>query len=238
MTPATRVLALDTVLLSGAHPSAEAGMCVMEAVAYVAGERHSDHPTCACPVVSDFLRAWNDALPDDDTRTRLLTPLIPKLIDSKSTRAVERKRSWLAFDWLIREQAPAWLALVESLREHEAALRGLLPVISSSRVQVSSAAIFAARDASAAARDAAWAAARDAAWAAARDAARDAAWAAARDAAWAAARDAAWAAATNRLAPIVASLQPSALLLVERMLAVTPETTDEQLDALCDWSRR
>jgi hypothetical protein len=109
-------------------------------------------------------------------------------------------------------------------------------------VQVSSAAIFAARDASAAARDAAWAAARDAAWAAAWDAAWDAAWAAARDAAWdaawAAARDAAWAAATNRLAPIVASLQPSALLLVERMLAVTPETTDEQLDALCDWSRR
>ena len=57
----------------------------------------------------------------------------------------------------------------------------------------------AARDARAAAWDAAWAAARaaawDAAWAAAWAAARDAAWdarAAARDAAWAAASDAAW----------------------------------------------
>jgi hypothetical protein len=31
-------------LLEGSHTSAEDGMCVMEAVAYVAGEPFSDHP--------------------------------------------------------------------------------------------------------------------------------------------------------------------------------------------------
>ena len=76
-----------------------------------------------------------------------------------------------------------------------------------------------------AARDAAWAAARDAAWDAARDAARDAAWDAARAAAWAAAWDAAraaaWAAAWEKLAPTVKLLQSSALLLLDRMIAVT-----------------
>jgi hypothetical protein len=56
-------------LYSGKHdPNGK--MCAMEAVAFVAGEPWSDHPECACPVLSTFMRAWNDALPDRD-RTRL-----------------------------------------------------------------------------------------------------------------------------------------------------------------------
>ena len=38
---ADRLAALPA-LGNGAHPSPDAGMCVMEAVAYVAGESHSD----------------------------------------------------------------------------------------------------------------------------------------------------------------------------------------------------
>ena len=94
----------------------------------------------------------------------------------------------------------------------------------------------------AAAWDAAWAAARDAAWAAAwaaaRDAARDAAWAAAWAAARAAARDAAektggsyddqYQAAYKAAKPLIDAkfseitpgLQQSALLLLDRMIAV------------------
>lgn len=62
----------------GAHPSQEA-MCVMEAVAYVAGEPWSDEPECASPTIATFLRTWNDSLPSDEERTRLLAPLIPRL---------------------------------------------------------------------------------------------------------------------------------------------------------------
>ncbi len=36
----------DITLRSGAHSSREDGMCLMEAVSFYAGEKHSDHPTC------------------------------------------------------------------------------------------------------------------------------------------------------------------------------------------------
>ena len=73
-----------------------------------------------------------------------------------------------------------------------------------------------------AARAAAWAAAGDAAGAAAGAAA----WAAVGAAAWAVAWDVlAPAVARDVLAPAVAALQPSALALIDRMIAVTAEVT-------------
>ena len=39
-------------LYSGKHDEDDAERCVMEAVAYVAGEPHSDHPKCACAVIT------------------------------------------------------------------------------------------------------------------------------------------------------------------------------------------
>jgi hypothetical protein len=59
----TPTLDLDTLTLQkGAHDSPDAGMCVMEAVAYISGEPFSDHPACASPILSAFLRRWNDDL--------------------------------------------------------------------------------------------------------------------------------------------------------------------------------
>ena len=65
------------VLAKGEHQDKMDAYCVMEAVAYVAGEPWSDHPQCACPVLTSFLISWNDAL-DDVTRQRL-KPYIPRL---------------------------------------------------------------------------------------------------------------------------------------------------------------
>ena len=51
--PAKNAATIDIealVLQKGAHRSAAEGMCIMEAVAYVAGEPFSDHPSCASPV--------------------------------------------------------------------------------------------------------------------------------------------------------------------------------------------
>ncbi len=66
---------------SGSHdpPNGKMEACVMEAVSYVAGEVWSDHPECACPVIASFLRSWNDGLPNDAERTRLLRPLVTRL---------------------------------------------------------------------------------------------------------------------------------------------------------------
>src|SRR5262245_43403878 len=190
----------------------------MEAVAWLAGEQHSDQPTCACPVIGAFMRTWGDSIRDDETRTRLLRPLVPLLVGSRSTSGVELKRSYLALDWLARECAPAWLSLRADLKEHADALRGLKPLVDSTSCRAARVtARTAARDAAAvavgtailaadwdaaaiaAAWDAAKAAAGAAAWNAAKTAAGNAgwnsAWAAAGAAAWDLAKDAAAAAA-------------------------------------------
>jgi hypothetical protein len=204
----TDLLAKIPALSKGAHEPGDA-MCILEAVSFVAGEPWSDHPKCACPVIGAFLRNWNDSLPDDE-RDTLLRPFIPRLINTKGNKKLERRRALMATDWLIRVHTPAWLRLagltanadaLASLPEITDVARcpSLMPVLNAARTNAAAAGAAAG----AAAWDAAWDAARDAAWAAAGAAAGDAAWdaagaaawAAARDAAWAAARDAAWAAA-------------------------------------------
>ncbi len=229
-----------TTLARGKHDEGEA-MCAMEAVAWLAGEPWSDAPQCASPVIAAFVRSWNDALPDAD-RARLLLPLLPDVIGTRTTDADDETRAWMATDWLVRVNAPAWLDLTPSLSAHAAALRALPPIMSSAIARDSQSVIAAAWDAAwDAARDAASVAASVAAWAAAMGAARDAAsvagsvaagdaaMGAARDAAravaraaeWDAARDAAW----DALAPTVTTLQASAQDLVRRMCAVGREVS-------------
>ena len=180
----------------GSH-SPDSTFCVMEAVAYVAGEPWSDSPACACPVISAFLRSWNDSLPSDAERDRLLKPLIPKLVNT-CNKKLEMKRSLMAADWLVRVHTPEWLRLAGRIKQAES-LEQLPEITSMAQIPSIRGPIEAVRDdayaAWAAAWDAAGDAARAAAGAAARAAAGDAAWAAARAAARDAARDAAWAAA-------------------------------------------
>ena len=190
-------------------PTGDRDLCIMEAVAYMAGEPWSDSPACASPVISAFLRSWNDGLSDDD-RDRLLPAAVwvPRLVGSRGDDATEERRAYLALDWLIRVQTPAWFDLLPSLAMHAAALRALPGV-------VDRASAAASQDVVAAARDAAGDAARYAAWDAAGYAAGAAARAAAGDAAWAAARDA----AGDAIKPTVEAVQASAVDLLRRMCA-------------------
>ena len=186
---------------SGSHETREDGMCVMEAVAYVAGEQHSDAPQCASPVISAFMRSWNDGLPSDEERNRLLSQFVFRLPGTKAPADIELQRSWMCFDWLVRECAAEFMSLSPSLATHANVLRGL-PEINATNVDVVVPVI-----------QAAGAAARAAAGAAARAAAGAAAW----DAAWAAAWDAAW----EKISPSIARLQASAVNLVDRMIRLT-----------------
>jgi len=210
----TRTLDLDKLhLRTGSHdPNDEQRMCVMEAVAFLAGEEWSDHPACASRIVATFLRSWNDVLPDDQRQE--LRQYIPRLVGSAGTPEQEERRSWMALDWLVRVQAPAWLRLA-GLTEQADMLTGMAEVTPETCPSIKAPLQAVRQDAAAAwdaAWDAAWAAARAAAWDAARAAARDAA----RDAAWDAAR-----AAARELAPTVDELRAEAHRLVDRMLAVT-----------------
>ncbi len=94
-------------LLVGSHQSIERGLCILEAVSYVAGEKWSDHPQCASPVIAAFLRSWNDRLPDDERQS--LKQYIPLLVGSRGSAELERRRSWMMTDWVVRDSAPRWL---------------------------------------------------------------------------------------------------------------------------------
>ena len=219
---------LDTLTLcTGAGTLDSGALCVMQAVDYVTSGGTSDHPECASTAITKFLIRWNDSLPSDADRDRLLRPLIADVVGTRTTDADELTRSWLAYDWLVRVQMVAWMRLTPSLVVHADAVAALAPIASKAAMDAAWPTIASARDASSAAWTAAGAAAGaaagDAAGAAARAAARDAAGDAAGAAAWDAARDAAWAAVGAALADTVAALQVSAQQLVRDMCAVGRE---------------
>jgi hypothetical protein len=225
----------------GAHPTPDAGMCLMEAVAYVRGVAHTDHPACVAPLLGEMGRSLNDVLPDDLRQQLVL--VIPDLPGTAGD-GHDEQRSYMALDWLIRTWLPAWLDLSPACREDAAKVRELGRIVDLASAERAGPVVRQAQTTAAAAGAAAWAAAGAAAgaaaWAAAGAAARDAAWAAAWDAAWdaagaaagAAARDAAGAAARDAagaaaraaaraaLRPTVEQLQTSAIELYGRMSRV------------------
>ncbi len=148
-------------LKQGAH-SPNSTFCVMEAVAYVAGESWSDHPECACPVIGAFLRSWNDSLRSDAERDHLLKSLVPRLVGTRNL-ALEKRRSLMAADWLVRVHTPAWLRLA-GLTSQAQSLEQLPKIISMAQIPSIRGPVEAVRKDAAAA----WDAARAAAWDAAR----------------------------------------------------------------------
>lgn len=82
--PDLRPLPPGTLLYAGAHRPSQGRLCVMEAVAYVAGEAHSDRPTCASLVLASYARALNDvSWPSDEERTAALAPIVPLLVGTR-----------------------------------------------------------------------------------------------------------------------------------------------------------
>ncbi len=106
----------QTIRLStGKHSSPETGACVMELVSMLAGEPFSDQPQSACPVISSFLRAYNDRV--NDERRQDLYRYAAELVGTRSSRIVEQARAELiaawgrdmwARRWTRRFAPPAW----------------------------------------------------------------------------------------------------------------------------------
>jgi hypothetical protein len=209
---------LDTLTLAkGAHDTRQSGVCLLEAVAWWAGQAHTDSPPCVSPVLRTFGVRLNDVLPDD--RRQALKPLIP-LLPGTAGDGLDEVRSYMALDWLIRTYTPTWLELA-GLTDEARSLRGLRRIVDLVAAEQAGPVVRAAAERAYAAGDAAGAAAGDAAWAAAGDAA----WAAAGDAAGDAAGAAAWAAAGDALQPTVDTLQQSAIDLFIAMIQPGSEAT-------------
>ena len=97
----------------GGHKSPKQGMCIMEAVSYIAGEQFSAYPECACPVITGFMVSFNDTLLDNAARDRWIKPLIPAIVGSRVFQADGKKdadvlirRSLIAGDAALRRFVP------------------------------------------------------------------------------------------------------------------------------------
>src|SRR3954470_6658475 len=73
----------QTVRLSkGRHKNAAEGTCVAELTSMLAGERFTDHPRCACPALTAFLRGYNDAI--DNGKRQDLYALASELVGTRA----------------------------------------------------------------------------------------------------------------------------------------------------------
>lgn len=89
---------------NGNHESRMAGMCAMEALAYLAGEQHGDRPACVSPVIRDFVVHWNDNLSDHDRQT-VLRPLLHKMLYTHTTMEDENERELIKASFAVRDHA-------------------------------------------------------------------------------------------------------------------------------------
>ena len=96
-------------------------LCVMSLVALLAGERHTDRPKAACPVIATFAIKINDGI-DCDAR-QSLKPFAPRIVGTRDGLA--RGRAWLLVNGILGEVLPRWAqdsghpvsaALIEQLR--------------------------------------------------------------------------------------------------------------------------
>ncbi len=192
-------LARVSCLKKGSHQTADE-LCLLEAVAFITGLPHSDHPECTDPVLGAYGRVVNDFMTDEERQQ--LVPLIPKLVGTNVGHEVSLRRAMLLCDATIRQILPITFESI-GLTEVANTLRNL------DEVKDTASAWSAASAASAA-----WSAARSAAWSAARSAesAARSAESAARSAAW----SAAWSAASAESAESAESAASAAWSVTRR----------------------
>jgi hypothetical protein len=133
-------------LASGGHDAPDSPddeMCLMEAVAYVLGIPHTDHPPCVSGWLGSLGRSLNDRLPTE--ARQLLIPLIP-LLPGTAGDGLDERRRWLAANYSTRTLAPKWLDRA-GLTDHAAALRALPEIVDEDTYDAAYPTVRAARDA-------------------------------------------------------------------------------------------
>lgn len=76
-------------LSAGHHESPDKGLCVMECVAYIAGEAHTDKPACADYLCSQYAILINDQ--SIDNRRQTMIKYVLRLAGSKSDTVAEQR---------------------------------------------------------------------------------------------------------------------------------------------------
>jgi len=118
-------------LSRGSHRYFGAGHCLMEVVAHLAGEHHTDSPVCASRVFSFFAWQLNDCFLTTKARTRHLWMAAPLLVNTAAGKQKEIDRAYQLMDLAVRRWAPAELdKLGEAMGKGKFAreMRGLPPI--------------------------------------------------------------------------------------------------------------
>jgi hypothetical protein len=138
------------------------GLCMMEAVAWMAAEGATDRPECACPVLAAFAIKLNDGLSDENRQ--LLKPLILPMTGTRSEVHEKARAEYLVLAVVNRTLPQAFEA---SWPDHARSLRDATTLAevqtAALAARASSSAAYAARASSAASSAAANAAASSAA---------------------------------------------------------------------------
>lgn len=107
----------DIVIETTPHTRRGLRLTFLELVSWLGHEPHSDEPISVSPVLATFGRWLASALPT--ARRQELKARAPLMLRTRATDLrvapalsdVDDERAWLATDWLLRVQAPAWLKL-------------------------------------------------------------------------------------------------------------------------------
>ena len=97
----------------GSHDDPTDGVCLMEAVAWVTNEPHSDQPSCADPAITSVAIQLNDAAESAAERNKLIRA-IPSLVGSVTNSSrVRFNRMRAAACWVVKT------AILDGLEDHD-----------------------------------------------------------------------------------------------------------------------
>ena len=82
---------------AGRHRGPGGSVCVMELASMLAGERFSDHPRAVCPTISAMLRAYNDALGEDQRQD--LFRFASEAVGTRDGYELQEQRARFALAW-------------------------------------------------------------------------------------------------------------------------------------------
>ena len=100
---------LDAIVLEGApHSRRGTRLTLLELASWLDHEHHTDSPARVAPVLATYAR-WLAAGLDDDARQALKPAAVRLLGTAAADESDEHTRRWIATEWLVKTQAPAWL---------------------------------------------------------------------------------------------------------------------------------
>jgi len=73
----------------GNHRPYDDRKCAMEMISFLAGEQHTDHPQCVCPIIGSYVRIGNDSM--DEKNRKLLIPMLWDMMGTNDKTLVEQR---------------------------------------------------------------------------------------------------------------------------------------------------